>query len=140
MAESRNTGAAADLLNAITPDLGERELHIVIWQDEFVKFKSSAAQLLAEGFEVDNWFIFIRVTGRTHHEMHRLGMERKSSELRDEYLLSTPAGRRKWDANFRRYLATRNDKDFQAFKALILGLIPPMRGRKAETATSGAAQ
>ena len=50
MVEPRNTGTVAEVINATPPALGERELHITIWHDEFARLEGSAAQLVAEGF------------------------------------------------------------------------------------------
>ena len=83
--------------------------------------------------EVDNWTIRISVTGRTQHDMRRLELERKAVELQAEFHQCTPTGRRESDAKWRRYWTACEDKTFQAFKALIPGLIPAKRGRKAKT-------
>ena len=90
--------------------------------------------------EVDNWTVRISVTGRDYVELRRLALVRKSAELQAEFRRQTAIGRCEWDAEGRRYWAAHYDKDFQAFKALIPGLIPAKRGRKAKTTTSGAAQ
>lgn len=46
--------------------------------------------------------------------------------LAKELHRQSPAGRREWG----RFMMALNDKDFQAFKSLIPGLIPPKRGRR----------
>lgn len=181
MVEPRISDATAEFINATTPALAERELHITIWYDDYAQFEGSAAQLVAEGIipedfkwpsaatdtrweangfkywlrrtrpegwkgsmkswsEVDNWFIRIEVSGRDHTERNRMGLKRKAVELQAEFHLSTPAGQREHYARCRRYFDAHDDKAFQAFKALIPGLIPAKRGRKAKTTTSGAAQ
>ena len=173
--EPRNTGIAAELIDATTPALAERELLITIWHDDCAQFEGSAAQLVAEGIapkgivwpraradsrweadgfdywvrrtrpqgwkgsmkswlEVDNWFIRIQVSGRDHTERNHLELMRKAAELRAEFHRCTPAGRREWAADRNRYWAAHDDKAFQAFKALIPGLIPAKRGRKAKPA------
>ena len=95
-------------------------------------------------FEVDNWTVNISVTGRDYFERNRLKLVRKSAELQAELQAEcrrrTPAGLREWETKWSHYFDARDDKAFQAFKALIPGLIPPKRGRKAKTTTSGAAQ
>jgi len=94
--------------------------------------------------EVDNWVVHIRVAGRDYFERNRLKLVRKSAELqaelRAECRRRPPAGLREWETKWSHYFDARDDKAFQAFKALIPGLIPPKRGRKAKTTTSGAAQ
>ena len=55
MGELRNTDAAPKLIDTTTPALGERELHITIWQDDYAQFEGSAAQLRAEGFIPHNF-------------------------------------------------------------------------------------
>ncbi len=42
----------------------------------------------------------------------------KRRELADELYLQSPAGRREWEAHWRRVFDARNDKAFQAFKNL----------------------
>ena len=79
---------------------------------------------------LDNWRIRIGVIGRDYRWGIRRSLERKAEELRADYYRHTTAGAREWEANWRRYWQTVEDKRFQKFKALIPGLIPPKRGRK----------
>lgn len=83
--------------------------------------------------EVDNWFLRVSVTGRGYHWRTRKGLERKAEALRAEQHRHTAAGAREWDAAWRRYWQTVEDKRFQAFKNLVPGLVPPKRGRKPKT-------
>jgi hypothetical protein len=80
---------------------------------------------------MDNWFVRIEVTGRDYGWRTRRYLERKAEELRAEYHHYTAAGSAEWHAKCDRYWATVDDRKFQAFKALIPGLVPPKRGRKA---------
>jgi len=40
------------------------------------------------------------------------------------------AGRRAWEAHWRRYWTAKQDERFQSFKELIPGMVPPPRGRR----------
>jgi hypothetical protein len=86
--------------------------------------------------EVDNWFLRVSVTGRDYHWRTRRGLERKAEALRAEYHRHTAAGAREWEAAWHRYWQTVKDKRFQAFKALVPGLVAPKRGRKPKTETT----
>jgi hypothetical protein len=92
--------------------------------------------------EVDNWCVRVEVPGHDYHWRVRRDLERKAEELRAEYCRHTAAGAREWNAAWRRYWQTVEDKRFQAFKALVPGLVPPKRGRKpkAETTAPGPAR
>lgn len=85
--------------------------------------------------QVDNWFIRVKVVGRDHEWSTRRALQRKAEELRAEFHRLTPAGSREWHASWARYWAAQDDKAFQAFKALVPGLVPPKRGRKPKSAT-----
>ena len=80
--------------------------------------------------DLDNWCVRVNVTGRDYHWRLRRGLERKAEALRADFHRHTAAGSRKWNADWTRYWQTVEDKRFQAFKALVPGLIPPKRGRK----------
>lgn len=54
---------------------------------------------------------------------------RKTQALNDEIYRHSAKGREEWAKNFGRYLETTKDDRFQAFKALIPGLVRPKRGR-----------
>lgn len=86
--------------------------------------------------ELDNWFVRVEVTGRDHYWHTRRALERQAEALRAEYHRHTAAGDAEWNANWRRYWATVEDERFQAFKALIPGLVPPKRSRKPKTQTT----
>jgi hypothetical protein len=86
--------------------------------------------------EGDCWRVRVRVTGRDYHWCVRRGLERKAEELRAEYHRHTDAGARESSAAFNRFWQTRRDERFQAFKALVPGLVPPKRGRKPKPQTS----
>lgn len=81
-------------------------------------------------FEVDNWCMQVSVTGRDYNWRTRRGLERKAEALRAEYHRHTAAGAREWEASCVRYWQTVQDKRFQAFKALVPGLVPPKRSRQ----------
>jgi hypothetical protein len=83
--------------------------------------------------ELDNWCVLSTALDREWSA--RTKLERKAEELRAEYRRRlTAAGAAEWEAEGRRYWAAFDDRKFQAFKALIPGLIPPRRGRKAKSA------
>lgn len=85
---------------------------------------------------LDNWCVRVRVTDRDYHWRARRGLERKAAALLAEYHRHTAAGRREWNAEWQRYWQALDDKRFQAFKALVPGLVPPKRGRKPKTETT----
>ena len=91
--------------------------------------------------ELDNWLLRVSVAGRDCHWHARRSLERKAEALRAEYHRHTPEGAREWEAAWDRYWQTVKDQRFQAFKALVPGLVPPKRGRKpkTETTSNGAA-
>lgn len=88
--------------------------------------------------ELDNWFIRVEVTGRDYHWRTRQSLKRQAEELAAAYHRHTAAGSAEWNANWKRYWATVEDKAFQAFKAKIPGLIPQKRGRKPKSASTPA--
>jgi len=165
---------AATPTNSPAGQAVERELTIVVSRDEWVEYKGTAAQLIAEGvipegfewpradaihcwdangfhywvrrtrpeghkgpmrswFELDNWFMRVKVTGRDWEWSCRRVIERKAQELQDEIYRQSPAGRRVQNASWRAYLKAYEDESFQAFKNLVPGLVPPKRGRKPKT-------
>ena len=87
--------------------------------------------------ELDNWMIRVKVTGRDYYWNTHRELQRKADELAAAYHRQTPDGSREWNAKWKRYQATCNDERFQAFKALVPGLVPPKRGRKPKTQASG---
>ena len=54
----------------------------------------------------------------------------KQKALADELYSLSAEGQEQWSRNYKRYLTTVNDEKFQAFKALVPGLIRPKRGRR----------
>jgi hypothetical protein len=83
--------------------------------------------------EVDNWRLRVCVSGHDCRWRILRGLARKTEALRAEYHSHTAAGQREWRAAWDRYLQAEKDKRFQAFKALVPGLVPPKRGRKPKT-------
>lgn len=55
-------------------------------------------------------------------------IKRKTKELADTIYRRSAKGEAEWSANWKRYWETTEDKKFQAFKALIPGLVRPKRG------------
>lgn len=89
--------------------------------------------------EMDNWFIRVEVTGRDYHWRTRQALKRQAEELAAAYHRHTAAGSAEWNANWKRYWATVEDKKFQAFKSTFL----PERkkpGRKPKAQASEGAQ
>lgn len=80
--------------------------------------------------EIDNWVIFVEVTGRDLHWHTRRALERKAEELEALRRQGTGDFQREWDAMMGRYHKACDDKSFQAFKRLVPGLVAPTRGRK----------
>lgn len=60
----------------------------------------------------------------------------KKLELAKELHHHTPAGQREWETRWAAYWKASKDEAFQAFKALIPGLVPPKRGRKPKAANN----
>lgn len=88
---------------------------------------------------MDNWLLRVHVTGRDRQWTIRRALERKSEDLRAMYFRQTAEGARQWEAACSRYFQALDDKRFQAFKALVPGLLPPKRGRRPKS-PDGAAQ
>lgn len=61
-------------------------------------------------------------------------LKRKAKELADLAYRLTPRGRAEHDRHWKRYWASRDDAKFQAFKALVPGLVQPRRGRRPKSA------
>lgn len=79
---------------------------------------------------LDNWSLRVRVTARDFRWKDRRRLERMAEELRDAHRRQTREGMDEWAAKWARYRAAYDDKKFQAFKALVPGLVPPKRTRK----------
>lgn len=76
----------------------------------------------------DWWHVqWMLTNGPSHKER---AFKWKVEELADEWHRHSDIYRQIHAAQFRKYWAAREDTRFQAFKALIPGLIPPKRGRK----------
>lgn len=90
--------------------------------------------------QLDNWCLRVRVDGLNCVQINRRHLDRQAKALQAEYHRLTPAGQREFTAEFQRAWAAKKDKRFQAFKALIPGLVPAKPGRKAkvETLSQGA--
>lgn len=58
----------------------------------------------------------------------------KAQALADEIYRQSAKGQAEWSKNWNRYWETTKDEKFQAFKALIPGLIRPKRGRRPKNA------
>lgn len=69
-----------------------------------------------------------RVNGPDHLQQRVIDARRA---LERETYRQSPAGQRAWDEQWRRRCEADRDRAFQAFKALVPGLIPPRRGRRA---------
>jgi hypothetical protein len=83
---------------------------------------------------LDNWCIRICVVGRDNQWHISRRLARKTEELRAEFHRHTAAGHAEWHERYRRHAAAQADRHFQAFKALVPGLVPPKRGRKSLSA------
>jgi hypothetical protein len=92
-------------------------------------------------YGLDNWLLRVGVTGRDYQWGVRRKLERQAEALRAEYHRHSAEGQREWLSAWHRYRQAVDDDRFQAFKALVPGLVPPKRGRKpkTETTSNGAA-
>lgn len=61
-------------------------------------------------------------------------IELKAKELADMIHRQSPEGHAAWSKQFDRYCSAQQDEKFQAFKALIPGLVRPKCGRRPRTA------
>lgn len=68
-----------------------------------------------------------QINGPDHMQQRLIDMRRA---VEREAYHQSPAGQRQWDEQWCRRHAADSDKAFQAFKALVPGLIPPRRGRR----------
>lgn len=80
--------------------------------------------------EMDNWFVRVEASDISHDLRIRRGLDRKMTALKAEFKRHTVEGRRAWSAEIDQRIAAESDRKFQAFKALIPGLVPVRRGRK----------
>ncbi|MDO8787780.1 MAG: hypothetical protein Q7J42_06890 [Sulfuritalea sp.] len=65
-----------------------------------------------------------------HLSLAEEGIARKAQELKDAIYRNSAEGQAKWSAQYERYRVACQDKEFQAFKATIPGLVAPKRGRR----------
>ena len=79
--------------------------------------------------EGDWWLLVCTQVEREHPVQTEADNVRR--ELERLTYLQSPAGQREHSEQWRRYWKARDDKAFQSFKALIPGLNPPRRGRRA---------
>lgn len=86
--------------------------------------------------DMDNWVVRVDVAGRDSRWYDRRNVERKAEELREAVRRQSPAGLAACEAKLRRYWEAKDDKAFQAFKALIPGLVPAKRARKSKSKTA----
>lgn len=106
------------------------ELH---WEDDGFRYwmrrerpegaKGPRKQLV----NVDWWMLrFVPLNRPSPPEM---AIMRKIKALNDEIYRQSAKGRAEYNELLRRYCMATDDERFQAFKALVPGLIPPKRGR-----------
>lgn len=78
-------------------------------------------------YEVDNWRLRINPQGVDWISME---IERKAKDLADTIRRNTQEWRNESNLLWKRLCASREDSKFQAFKALIPGLVEPPRVRR----------
>lgn len=76
--------------------------------------------------DCDNWWLRMSVPGRSVADEN---IKRMADELARYIHNQSPAGQAEVIRQARLYFAARDDKEFQAFKALIPGLTPKRSGR-----------
>jgi hypothetical protein len=112
------------------------------WQDGRLKF--SLRRIRPDGLRGpmrlwvngDWWALRCDLIGGPDMLQRRLICMQRALEL--ETYRQSPAGQRAWYAAYKRLRAADCDRAFQAFKALVPGLIPPRRGRRAGGAAGAA--
>lgn len=105
------------------------------WEsDEFKFFLSRRRPAGAKGpqrqfFNCDWWHLRWEPIASPSLEERRI--QRKFRELAAMIQRHSPEGEAEWTRNYFRYMDACQDKGFQAFKALVPGLVPPLRARRA---------
>lgn len=82
--------------------------------------------------DCDWWFLRWELTEQPSYAAREI--KRKTKELSDAIYRQSAIGRAENDEHWSRYWKAKEDDGFQAFKALIPGLVPPKRGRRAKSA------
>jgi hypothetical protein len=77
--------------------------------------------------DCDNWCLRVTTAASYWPEDH---VEIQRKKLADAIYFHTPEGRAEFNRKLEAYWAAKEDKKFQAFKALIPGLVPPPRQRR----------
>ena len=70
--------------------------------------------------ELDNWFVRVEVTDRSHDWQVQRQLQRKADALAEEIYSHTAEGKRLSNARWERLWKTREDRAFQDFKARVL--------------------
>jgi hypothetical protein len=84
--------------------------------------------------ELDNWSLRVKPEGLSYWQTNLLQLKRQEREIQQRRWFLYGEGKVEWERRFDRFLAAERDKRFQAFKALVPGLVPPKRGRKPKAA------
>ena len=84
----------------------------------------------------DWWFLRMTLVNQPDHAARCIA--RKARELHDEIYRHTPAARRLCNANHQKFWDAQGDARYQAFKAMIPGLVPPKRGRRSKASPPAA--
>lgn len=87
--------------------------------------------------DCDNWCLRMDVQGRSVADAV---IKHKADNLAQYIHGQTPAGQAEFFRQCELYYAACNDEKFQAFKALIPGLIPPSRKRRGHPSNASATQ
>lgn len=82
--------------------------------------------------DCDNWCLRMNKPGSNVDNP----IERKAKDLALEIYRQSPEGRVAWSKRWKLYWAAHEDEKFQAFKALIPGLIAPSRKRRVPKSTA----
>ena len=84
----------------------------------------------------DWWRLRMTLVNEPGHAARSIA--RKTRELHDEIYRHTPAAGRLWHANYKKFRDAQDDAQYQAFKAMIPGLVPPKRGRRSKASPPAA--
>lgn len=139
IAEYQGTRAALEAEGVIPADIewpeGFKDLH---WNDDQFRYwlcrkRPNSIKGPRQQFLDIDWWMFRRDPLNAKPIGVRI-VEEKAKELADTIYRCSPQGEAAWFAQWDRYQQSTKDVAFQAFKALIPGLIQPKRGRRTKNA------
>jgi len=110
----------------------------IYWQDERFDYKhrrqrpDGAKGPRRQFVDCDWWSLRWELTNRPSHEERAIALKTKA--LKDEIYRQSAKGQIEHNKNWAHYFQAARDEKFQAFKALVPGMVKPKRGRKPKDA------